>query len=279
MPLQIKALGYVLKPGERFADSDDLPDGHEEDSSADEAVEKVAPVYKEAEILDKIKEIVARRDGKELPWIETLTVTSDQLCRQDFDRNETLKIEDHFKEIASGCVKRGLQQLASLGIDFNRPPDFYADMVKTDFQMARVMKKLANRSKAIQEKKSKHSMKVKRGFDKQVKQRQSKNKFIKEVNKIAKRRGGDVPVEKQVDRLIESHTRGEAKRNSAAGSAKVGTRRERANLREAKKQAAKQKVRKSKQKGSAKPPGKVGRRGKGDKRGKGGNRGKAKGRK
>ncbi|ORM40347.1 putative rRNA-processing protein EBP2 -like protein [Babesia sp. Xinjiang] len=157
------------------------------------------------QIVGKIQEILSGCNGKELPWIETLSVTHEQPCRNDFDCNETLKIEAHFKEIASSCVKGGLQQLAALGVDFNRPTDFYADMIKSDVQMERVMKKIAKRTKKIQEKSSKQNVKVKKGFDKQVKQRQRKNEFIKDMAKLMKNRNSNISVEKQMDHLMESH--------------------------------------------------------------------------
>ncbi|KAK1939805.1 hypothetical protein X943_003462 [Babesia divergens] len=220
MPIKIKALGYTLKPGERFTDDEDLPDSLELEDSGDAISRSEIAINKESEILDKIEEIIPRRDGKKLPWIETLDITAAQRCRNEFDRNETLKIEEHFKEIASDCVRKGLHKLTKLGIPFNRPSDFYADMLKTDIQMARVMKKLTNRSKFIQEKKKQQQVKVKKGIDKQVRQRQRKNKFIKDVNNLLTNRTGNQPVERQLDKLIDTHSKIEHKKKPEPGTSK-----------------------------------------------------------
>lgn len=211
MPIKIKQLGYCLQPGERFLDDDDLQESSDVGDESEDKDEVPIELNKEKELLDKLQEIVKRSENKASSWIEKLDVTAPSKCRSDINRNETLKVEEHFKEMALDCVKIGLKKLTRLGIPFNRPSDFYADMVKTDLQMARVVKKLSNRSNAILEKKSKQNLKVKKQFDKQVKQQQRKNKFIKEVNSLRKDRRNNEPVEKQVDRIIDKHSKTQKK--------------------------------------------------------------------
>ncbi|CDR95398.1 RRNA PROCESSING PROTEIN EBNA1-BINDING PROTEIN-RELATED,putative [Babesia bigemina] len=199
--------------------SDDLVDPGE-DSSGDDTSNEITHTYKETELLSKIKDISTKSDGKALPWVETLDITSEKKCSDELNRNEILKLEEHFKVIASDCAKRGLQRLAKMGFSFNRPSDFYADMVKTDIQMARVVKKLANRSNIIQEKKRRQSMKVKKVFDKQVKQRQMKNKFVKDVDNLIRNGTNNDSIEKQIDRLIDNHSMDERKSKSAGSAMK-----------------------------------------------------------
>ncbi|EDO05362.1 rRNA-processing protein EBP2 [Babesia bovis T2Bo] len=281
MPLQIKALGYVLQPGERFIDSDDIEDYDDDDEITEEtSSQKRIHINKTEEIIAKIKEIIPKRNGKELPWIETLALTSDEPCSKEFNHNETLKVEQHFKDIAMSCVKDGLQRLVNLGIDFNRPSDFYADMIKTDFQMERVMAKLANRTKRIQEKRNELNMKVKKGFDKQVKQRQRKNQFIKEVEDIVKNRKDDVPVERQIDRLIENNSNSSSGKKSDNKIQKSGKKKVLgANSRGSKKPASGRKGGKTKKNDTKKSSGKSSRRTKGQSRPKGATKKKGKGRK
>ncbi|GBE61412.1 EBNA1 binding protein [Babesia ovata] len=276
MPLQIKALGYVLKPGERFIDSNDLVDAGE-DSSGDDTSNEASHTYKETDVLDKIEEISEGRDGKALPWVETLDITSEQKCSDELNRNEILKLEEHFKLIASDCARRGLQRLAKMGIGFNRPSDFYADMVKTDVQMARVVKKLANRSNVIQEKKRRQSMKVKKVFDKQVKQRQMKNKFVKDVDNLIRNGKNNGAIEKQIDRLIDNHSKDERKSKSAGASTKSQKRLRQRNEKTVNKPSKKQMLRNPKVRRSS--GGKAAKGVKGNKGKKGSGRGKTRGRK
>lgn len=78
-----------------------------------------------------------------------------------------------------------------MGIAFNRPTDFYAEMMKSDEQMGRIMRQIEHRAQEnklkLQTKNRKMIKKMKKaGKDKRSKQLQEKNKFINQVNYLRK---------------------------------------------------------------------------------------------
>ncbi|AFZ80767.1 hypothetical protein BEWA_001740 [Theileria equi strain WA] len=179
--------------------------------------------YAFSELLAKVREIELKpvKGDKKVPWIESLAVIATTTC-DSIDKNQTLKIEEHFKEIALNCVKVGLGKLNALKVKFNRPSDFYAEMLKSDGQMTAIMKKLEKKQEDLLKRKHKYDKKVKNKFNKRVKELENKNKFIKEVKGVLKGKKKGTNVQEEIDKVIKKHEQATGK-PKAAKVAKAGS--------------------------------------------------------
>ena len=93
-------------------------------------------------------------DGlKRVPWIETLTLTSDLTLRSIED---TVKLEKAFHDASLLAVKEGYRRLAALHVPAVRPSDFLAETLRDDRTMQKVKQRLADeasRIKAVEDRK------------------------------------------------------------------------------------------------------------------------------
>ncbi|KAG9291520.1 hypothetical protein G9A89_021939 [Geosiphon pyriformis] len=84
----------------------------------------------------------------ELPWIETQTLISSQPIIIT-DVNNDMERELAFYKQALGAAMEGRARLLESGIPFSRPDDYFAEMVKSDEQMARIRQRLLDESQKI----------------------------------------------------------------------------------------------------------------------------------
>ncbi|UKJ88005.2 hypothetical protein MACJ_000447 [Theileria orientalis] len=210
MPLVFKKLGYTLAPGERFSG---------EDEAVDEGLEKFAKseINRKEDIIRKLREMESETgkgkkedDGKSersaeqtlKNFLDSLTIVGEMCCDENVDQK---KLEFHLKELATSFVKQGLNKLSDLMVTFNRPDDFYAEMIKSDEHMTRIIKALEARNNELTKKAvatiGKRTKKSIGKLSKKQYQLQQKNKFIKSVNVLKKKhKGGD--IDKHLDKLI-----------------------------------------------------------------------------
>ncbi|UKK00418.2 hypothetical protein MACK_000490 [Theileria orientalis] len=210
MPLVFRRLGYTLAPGERFTG---------EDEAVDEGLEKYAKseINRKEDILSKLRQMESKRSkGEEEEseksgrpaektfknFLDSLTIVGEMCCDENVDQK---KLDFHLKELATSFVKQGLNKLSDLMVNFNRPDDFYAEMIKSDEHMTRIIKALEARNNELTKKAvATIGKKTKKSFGKLSKkqyQLQQKNKFIKSVNVLKKKhKGGD--IDKYLDKLI-----------------------------------------------------------------------------
>ncbi|KAI8805955.1 eukaryotic rRNA processing protein EBP2-domain-containing protein [Cladochytrium replicatum] len=141
-----------------------------------------------------------------LPWIETMVITSDDptIPRQEggFGNpivHDDLKRELAFLNQALKAAELGRSKVLAAGVPFSRPDDNFAEMIKTDEHMAKVRQTL---------------------LDEQAKIKNAENlRKMREAKKFGKR----VQVEKQLERTltkkaeIEKVTLARKKRKSGGG--------------------------------------------------------------
>jgi rRNA-processing protein EBP2 len=77
---------------------------------------------------------------KDLPWIETMTVTSSKPIEVDVE--DDMARELAFYQQALEAVQIGRELVKKAGVDFARPEDYYAEMLKSDEHMAKVKKEV-----------------------------------------------------------------------------------------------------------------------------------------
>lgn len=108
----------------------------------------------EAAMEKKLMEIAIFTDvpgKKALPFSESLVLTmplkqnlSDKLALDDLER------EKKFAELTTDAVHTGLANLRKHNIKFRRPDDYFAEMVKSDAQMAKIKTKILRQKEKIE---------------------------------------------------------------------------------------------------------------------------------
>jgi rRNA-processing protein EBP2 len=96
--------------------------------------------------------------SKNVDWLETMDLTSDQKISTDFNIDDDIRRELIFYNITLHNAARGINKLKERNQKLNRPDDFFAEMVKSDAQMEKVKKQIVTeqiRIKKFEEKKQK----------------------------------------------------------------------------------------------------------------------------
>jgi rRNA-processing protein EBP2 len=128
--------------------------------------------------------------GAKVPWVETFTVigrtTAESLVE---DANDDLKRELAFYDIALAGVKDCQEMCRSSGVSYERPSDYYAEMVKSDGHMLKVKKELLEQAAKIEAAELRRKQRDAKKFGKalQVEKNQEKEKKKKdELDSIKK---------------------------------------------------------------------------------------------
>ncbi|KAI6044914.1 eukaryotic rRNA processing [Pisolithus marmoratus] len=140
----------------------------------------------------------------QLPWTETLVVTYPETI--DVDVNDDLNRELAFYKQALHSAERARTLAAKHSLPFTRPPDYFAEMVKSDAHMERIRMKLLDERAGIKKSEEKKREREAKKFGKQVqiekqKERERSKKEMSERLKSLKRTDGeefDVAVEEAI---------------------------------------------------------------------------------
>ncbi|XP_078440419.1 rRNA processing protein-like protein [Wolffia australiana] len=103
-------------------------------------------IYNREGILDKLEDI---KWPENINWLHKLTIDHDP--ETEIDVNDDIVRELAFYTQALEGTREAYAKIQSLGIPFFRPPDYYAEMVKTDIHMLKVKGKLLDQKKKIEE--------------------------------------------------------------------------------------------------------------------------------
>lgn len=103
-------------------------------------------VHNREGLLEKLEDIAWPEN---LGWIQTLAITYDQA--EEVDVNDDLTRELAFYNQALNGARKAFEKLQSMGIPFLRPPNFYAEMVKSDNHMLKIKSRLLVEKKKIEE--------------------------------------------------------------------------------------------------------------------------------
>jgi len=136
--------------------------------------------------------------GKEIDWIETLLITIPK--PQIEDVHDDLSRETCFYTQAISSILEAHKRFRQLDFPYIRPSDYFAEMVKSDDQMAKIRKNLLERQKRIEDSESRRRERELKKFGKQVqvqkvreKNKKKKENFdaIKKWRKKRQRGGAD----------------------------------------------------------------------------------------
>jgi len=122
----------------------------------------------------KIEELQLKlENGENVPWIEVLTVST---TPQPVDVSDDLARETTFYSQAMAAVKEGHRLFEKYGLNYERPTDYFAEMLKTDEHMQRVKNKLLVEQNQIEQSEQKRKQRDLKKYGKQIQQQQIQQK-------------------------------------------------------------------------------------------------------
>ncbi|KAH7649466.1 EBNA1 binding 2 nucleolar p40 [Cryptosporidium bovis] len=148
---------------------------------------------------------------KDIPFLESLAVLSKFENDEKVDYKDSIARESYFYENTLRNVKNGCKILTSMNINWNRPDDMLAEMLKTDQQMKKIkldLLKQEQKIKAVELKKQKY---VEKKFTKKIqveKKKQRKQETKRNLMEIEKwkanRNSGGKSVEDSFDEYFKN---------------------------------------------------------------------------
>jgi len=87
--------------------------------------------------------------AKRVPWVDTLVVDGQSDKPSTLTAKDGVKLESAFLSMAGEGVKEAFRRLKVMNVPFNRPTDFYAEMLKTDKQMYLIKQRAAEEQRRI----------------------------------------------------------------------------------------------------------------------------------
>ncbi|KAI8378219.1 eukaryotic rRNA processing, partial [Choanephora cucurbitarum] len=128
---------------------------------------------------------------KDLPWIETMTITSSSPVVVE-NPEDDMQRELAFYKQALEAAKLGRELVKKAGVEFSRPEDYFAEMLKSDEHMAKIRQKLLDEDasiKASEEAKRQRQLKKfgkKVQVEKQLERQKQKTEMLDKI-KLLKR--------------------------------------------------------------------------------------------
>lgn len=174
----------------------------------DDAEDDDEGIYNIEAMHDKLEDIAWTQQQ---PWVETLAITS-SAPTQVANIDDDLERELAFYNQALGAARVAIGRMEEQGTPWRRPPDYFAEMVKSDEHMAKVKEQLVHEQQVIEGAEQRRKQREAKKFGKQVaaerkKERaQEKKKAITSVTALRKQRkrdgfSGDVDMEAELAKL------------------------------------------------------------------------------
>lgn len=147
---------------------------------------------------------------KDLPWIETMSVTSSKPITLEDPTND-MQRELAFYEQALEAAKIGRELVKKAGAEFSRPEDYFAEMLKSDEHMAKIRQKLLDEEasmKASEDAKRQRQLKKfgkKVQVEKQLERQKQKTEMLDKIKLLKRKRkdGEDLTTNDDFDIALE----------------------------------------------------------------------------
>eukprot|EP00262_Sarcandra_glabra_P010946 TRINITY_DN2663_c0_g2_i2.p1 TRINITY_DN2663_c0_g2~~TRINITY_DN2663_c0_g2_i2.p1 ORF type:complete len:299 (+),score=94.60 TRINITY_DN2663_c0_g2_i2:128-1024(+) len=206
---RLKNPQFVLKKDDGM--DDDMGDisGEESESETEEEEDVMMteptknPVYNKEGLLEQLGDISWPEN---VEWIHKLSIDFNQ--ENEIDVNDDLARELAFYTQALEGTRQAFEKLQSMGLPFLRPPDYYAEMVKTDAHMVKIKGRLLVEKKKIEEaderRKAREAKRIAKEVQAQKIKERSKQKKeeIESVKKWRKQRQQNGFVEAKDDDMV-----------------------------------------------------------------------------
>jgi rRNA-processing protein EBP2 len=136
-------------------------------------------IYNRDEIIEKLKDISWPEN---IEWIHKLSIDIDQ--EKEVDVNDDLARELAFYTQALDGTRQAFEKLQSMGLPFLRPPDYYAEMVKTDAHMVKVKGRLLSEKKKIEESEERRKARESKKLAKEIQSQKQKTRAKQKKDEI-----------------------------------------------------------------------------------------------
>ncbi|KAJ9139977.1 hypothetical protein P3X46_030665 [Hevea brasiliensis] len=136
-------------------------------------------IYNRDGLNDKLQDISWPEN---VGWIHKLSVDIDQ--EQEVDVNDDLARELAFYTQALGGTRQAFEKLESMGLPFLRPPDYYAEMVKSDAHMEKVKGRLLAEKRNIEESEERRKAREAKRLAKEVQTQKLKERAMQKKMEI-----------------------------------------------------------------------------------------------
>ncbi|GAN05494.1 rRNA processing protein Ebp2 [Mucor ambiguus] len=164
---------------------------------------------------------------KNLPWIETMTITSSEPVVVEDVQND-MQRELAFYQQALEAAKLGRELVKKAGAEFSRPEDYFAEMLKSDEHMAKIRQKLLDESaslKASEDAKRQRQLKKfgkKVQVEKQLERQKQKSEMLDKIKLLKRKRkdGEDLTLNDDFDIALEKADTKRAKTDKKSAPAK-----------------------------------------------------------
>ncbi|KAL9678305.1 hypothetical protein QQ045_016148 [Rhodiola kirilowii] len=162
---------------------DQLSDSELESESEDDNVKLAEPsktaIFNREGLLDKLGDISWPEN---VDWIHKLTVDINQ--EKEVDVNDDLNRELAFYTQALDGTRTAFEKLQSMGLPFLRPPDYYAEMVKSDAHMVKVKGRLLAEKKQIEEAEERRKAREAKKISKEVQAEKQKERAQQKKHEV-----------------------------------------------------------------------------------------------
>ncbi|CAK0780053.1 hypothetical protein CVIRNUC_004924 [Coccomyxa viridis] len=158
-----------------------------------EAAASRPPIYNTEALHEKLEDISW---PSEAAWDESMVITGEDASMVE-DVDDDLTRELAFYNQALDAAKTAVQRLDKSGKRWQRPPDYYAEMVKSDEHMARVKSQLMREQTQIAEAQERRKQRDQKRYAKQVmaerlkEKAQTKKAGVASITKLRKQRQRD----------------------------------------------------------------------------------------
>ncbi|CAO3634373.1 unnamed protein product [Mucor fragilis] len=181
--------------------------GDEDEESAEQQARPIRAKINDEAAMIRITEAFKL---KNLPWIETMTITSSEPVVVEDVQND-MQRELAFYQQALEAAKLGRELVKKAGADFSRPEDYFAEMLKSDEHMAKIRQKLLDESaslKASEDAKRQRQLKKfgkKVQVEKQLERQKQKSEMLDKIKLLKRKRkdGEDLTLNDDFDIALE----------------------------------------------------------------------------
>ncbi|PKA64640.1 putative rRNA-processing protein EBP2 like [Apostasia shenzhenica] len=136
-------------------------------------------VYNREGLLEKLEDMAWPEN---VEWIHKLNVDYD--WAEEIDVNDDLSRELAFYNQALNGTRNAFEKLQSMSIPFLRPPDFYAEMVKSDTHMLKIKSRLMSEKKKIEEAEERKKAREAKKIAKEVQAQKTKERVKRKKEEI-----------------------------------------------------------------------------------------------
>uniref|UniRef100_A0A2P2QML4 Uncharacterized protein MANES_06G137800 n=1 Tax=Rhizophora mucronata TaxID=61149 RepID=A0A2P2QML4_RHIMU len=154
-----------------------------ESESEEEDIKLPAPaknaIYNRDGLNDKLQDISWPEN---VGWIHRLSLDVDQ--GQEIDVNDDLARELAFYTQALEGTRKAFEKLESMGLPFLRPPDYYAEMVKSDAHMGKVKGRLLVEKRKVEEAEERKKAREAKRIAKEVQAQKQKERAMQKKMEI-----------------------------------------------------------------------------------------------